>query len=50
MCSRAVNIQVPFCIRLDLTSGVVLDIGREKVTCVAVHEGNECSNSLSCVN
>ena len=34
--------------RLDMNCGVVLDIGREKVTCAAVCRGKLCPNSLSC--
>ena len=33
---------------MDLTSGVVLDIGHGIVTCCAVWSGEECPNSLSC--
>eukprot|EP00731_Ephydatia_muelleri_P018508 Em0011g548a len=33
---------------LDMNCGVVLDIGREKVTCAAVCRGKLCPNSLSC--
>ena len=31
-----------------MNCGVVLDIGREKVTCAAVYRGKLCPNSLSC--
>ena len=31
-----------------MTCGVVLDIGREKVTCAAVYRGKQCPKSLSC--
>ena len=31
-----------------MNCGVVLDIGREKVTCAAVCRGKLCPNSLSC--
>ena len=31
-----------------MLSGVVLDIGWEKVTCAAVWRGNQCPKSLSC--
>ena len=34
--------------RLDMYCGVVLDIGREKVTCAAVCRGRQCPNPLSC--
>ena len=34
--------------RLDLTSGVVLDVGHGIVTCAAVWRGEECPDSKSC--
>ena len=33
---------------MDLTSGVVLDIGYGIVTCAAVWRGEECPHPLSC--
>ena len=35
-------------LRMDLTSGVVLDIGHGIVTCAAVWRGEECPHPLSC--
>ncbi|KAL5486937.1 hypothetical protein EMCRGX_G019478 [Ephydatia muelleri] len=33
---------------LDVASGIVLDVGREKVTCAAVYGGSLCPNPISC--
>ena len=40
--------QIPMPCSMDMTCGVVLDIGREKVTCAAVYRGKQCPKSLSC--
>ncbi|KAL5486910.1 hypothetical protein EMCRGX_G019450 [Ephydatia muelleri] len=50
-CSPSVaflNSAVAILAGLDMNCGIVLDIGREKVTCAAVCRGKLCPNSLSC--